>query len=82
MLMRRNVSWRKTVKRIKKGRRAFGMKDWDFPSRQKQLWKDKKRKKNPITAKTIVKLPVSALRKLVKAVKRGESAVVRAVRVR
>jgi hypothetical protein len=42
--------WSKTVKRVKKSRRAGGMVDWDFPSRQKQSWKaktKKPRRKNP-----------------------------------
>jgi len=44
-----NPSWRKTVKGIKTARRKMGMKDWKFPSRRKQVWKDERRsmKRNP-----------------------------------
>ena len=52
MATRKNPSWRRTVKKAKKGRRALGMTDWDFPSRNKQVWKGKqmakrRKKKNP-----------------------------------
>lgn len=46
---RRNAgpkSWRRTVKRVKTARRTGGMKDWNFPSRQKAVWKSHRKAGN------------------------------------
>lgn len=52
---KKNASWRRSVKHLKKIRKRLGIEDWNAPSESKRAFKAAKKKQNPPKLKRIRK---------------------------